>query len=208
MLRKLLSWLLPQICVRCQQPGHFLCEHCFEGISFCDAMPAPGKHSALSSITTVSEYSAPISDLIHTCKYQGIKAIGYYLGQLAYFFVALPSVELITAVPADPIRRRQRGFNQTELIASELARLYHRPFQMVLQKTHHTSSQVQAGSKEARLQNLKGLFAYCGRDSPAHKSVLLVDDVFTTGATLEECAHVLRAAGYKEIHGLTIAVKR
>lgn len=205
----MLSWLLPQLCVTCQRPVHFVCEHCFERIVFCDTPPPHNNtHTALTTVTTVAEYSPPISDLIHTCKYQGIKAIGYYLGQLAYYWAHTPAVELVTAIPADPIRRRQRGFNQTELIASELARLHHLPFQMLLQKTRHTSSQVQAGSKVARLQNLKGLFTYCGPDPPRHQSVLLVDDVFTTGATLEECAHVLKAVGYKQIHGLTIAVKR
>ena len=114
-------------------------------------------------------------------------------------------IEEIIPVPLHPSRRRKRGFNQAETIARELSVLTGIPIRAdVLFRIKKTSPQKSLGRKE-RQANLQGAFAVSGAWK-ARKNVLLIDDIYTTGATLERAAKMLRMAGAQNVYFLTVSI--
>ena len=98
--------------------------------------------------------------------------------------------------------KKRRGFNQSEIIAKELGRISNCKVVSLLSKIKDTEDQARL-NKEERLKNIKNCFKLC--DRPGLSQVLLVDDVFTTGATMKECCKVLKQAGIKKVWGFTLA---
>jgi len=118
----------------------------------------------------------------------------------------LNSANLIIPVPLHPDREQERGFNQAALLARELARLSHLPLnEHCVTRRVHTERHRAGMDSRARRESVAGVFAVRDPQAIAGQSVLLIDDVFTTGATVSECAAVLRDAGAKEVFVLTIA---
>ena len=114
-------------------------------------------------------------------------------------------VDVMIPVPLHPKRKRQRGFNQAQLIAKELSRL--KRIEIVeecLVKTKNTPPQTQL-DEDQREKNVSEAFGINKGDQIREKVVLLVDDVYTTGATLRECSAVLKEAGAKEVRAITLA---
>jgi len=114
----------------------------------------------------------------------------------------LDRAEALTFVPMTRDGLCKRGFNQAELLARELGRLAGLPVIAALRKTRRTEDQTKLKLSE-RKENVRGAFAPCQPASA--ERIMLVDDVYTTGATAEECSAALRAAGYKEVYVLTVA---
>jgi ComF family protein len=113
--------------------------------------------------------------------------------------------DLVVPIPLHPSRRRRRGFNQADLIAHRIARRLERPFEpALLQRIRETGTQAGLSARE-RKQNLQGAFRVRGRLSKAGPRIALVDDVLTTGSTLEASANALLAAGAGEIVALTLS---
>jgi ComF family protein len=114
-------------------------------------------------------------------------------------------VEVIIPVPLHPKRKRQRGFNQAQLIVKELSRL--KRIEIVeecLVKNRNTPPQTLLDEEE-REKNVSGAFGIKKEENIKEKVVLLVDDVYTTGATIRECSSVLKEAGVKEVRAITLA---
>jgi ComF family protein len=115
------------------------------------------------------------------------------------------SLDLLIPVPLHPQRLRQRGFNQALLLVKELSRRTGLPYQKtILQKKKSTIPQVNLSSVE-REKGVRGTFHVIGREELLGKSVLLVDDVYTTGATVNECSKVLLRGGAERVDVLTLA---
>lgn len=112
--------------------------------------------------------------------------------------------QLVIPVPLHWRRRWQRGYNQSALLAAGVAECLHLPWQNVLRRRVYTPRQAGL-SRHDRLRNLRGAFAVCRQAQVKGLSVLLVDDVFTTGSTLAECSRALIQAGVAEVNVLTIA---
>jgi ComF family protein len=111
-------------------------------------------------------------------------------------------------VPLHPRRLRSRGYNQAVLLARELGKLAGLPVEeKALRKERNTPPQARATSAHERRENVKGSFS-CRPESVEGKQVLLLDDVCTTGATLEACSLVLKEAGASSVWGLTLARER
>ncbi len=118
----------------------------------------------------------------------------------------LKKYDIILAVPLHRKKRWERGYNQTELIAKEIAKdLEIKFYNKVLVKTRNTKVQSTL-SKKDRIENVKDAFSVINQKTIKEKSVILFDDIFTTGNTVSECSKVLKQAGAKEIAVLTIAV--
>jgi competence protein ComFC len=112
--------------------------------------------------------------------------------------------DLITAVPLSPTRRRQRGYNQARLLGSALAKDIGLPLdKAALSRSRETGTQVGLGPIERRA-NVAGAFG-ASRELVEGKAVIIVDDLYTTGATLEACAASLIDAGATRVYGLTVA---
>ena len=113
--------------------------------------------------------------------------------------------DLIVPVPLHPKRLRWRGFNQSLLLARQVSRLYEVPVDaFVLCRDRETAPQTQLTEDERR-KNVRGAFAVRPVKSLKGKSLLLVDDVYTSGATVNECSRVLIRGGAKEVYVLTLA---
>jgi ComF family protein len=121
------------------------------------------------------------------------------------FSLTLPAEALLIPIPLYKSRRRTRGFNQADIIAKYIGEHLTLPVaNNILHKTKKTQSQVDL-SQDERRQNIVGSFTVVNTDPIKNKTVILVDDIKTTGATLETAACVLDAAGAKKIWAITIA---
>jgi ComF family protein len=112
----------------------------------------------------------------------------------------------IVPVPLHPTRLRERGFNQAAILGGALAHLTGLPFdEWSLVRTIHTERHRAGMDRRARRESVEAAFAVCRQRLIEHESILLVDDVYTTGATVSACAGVLKAAGAREVFVLTVA---
>ena len=156
-------------------------------------------------------YEGAARGAIHKLKYDGKTALAERLAPILCRTVRnddtlqLVRFDLIAAVPLHARRQRKRGFNQSELLAQSLSQELDVPFGRALERTRATPSQVGLNRRE-RQSNIQGAFAMAPECKLAPNArVLLVDDVFTTGATLRECATVLKRAGAQSVCAVTLA---
>lgn len=222
----LLDLLFPTCCLGCERRGEWLCERCvrlsiltrpLEHCQLCNKITGtPGllcrshqRELGLTGIISFGNYRAfPLRQAIRRLKYEGVWAsvssiVG--LGKSRFQPVlAAHDWTAIVPIPLSPARMRERGFNQAELIASALAGISSQASGITtdLIRIKDTAHQTMLG-REQRHTNIEDAFAWQG--DRLHGSVLLVDDVVTTGATLAEAARVLRAAGARHVWALTLA---
>ncbi|MFK7946761.1 MAG: ComF family protein [Saprospiraceae bacterium] len=149
--------------------------------------------------------SGRVQELIHELKYQGNSEIGIHLGRMYGEILkennAFETVDLIIPVPLHPKKEKQRGYNQSDMIAQGLAQTMFVPWQRdILVRTEYTISQTKKSNFD-RFENVKNAFTISKPKLIQNKHVLLVDDVLTTGATLEACA--LKALS---VHGCKVSI--
>ena len=154
-------------------------------------------------------YEETLLTAIHLFKYRGRTGIGEVLGRIMADFAGgiwdMKAFSLLLPVPLHRKRLRERGFNQAAILARALAKRFSLPLDlMTLRREVPTAPQVGLGLEERRA-NVKGVFAVRKPQNIAGRRVLLVDDVFTTGSTLSECAAVLMQAGAEAVAVLTLA---
>ncbi len=147
-------------------------------------------------------FDGPLKEAIHSYKFSSTRRLAAPLAALLCS-LGLPPADAVTAVPLSKRRMLERGFNQSMLIGREVARKTGaRLLPHALKKVKDTPAQAGLNRKE-RILNLKGAFI-CG-DCVSGKTVLLVDDVITTGATARECSKALVAAGAREVYIAALA---
>lgn len=156
-------------------------------------------------------YEGALRDLIHLFKYKGIMPAGKMLGGLlnqAVAAMALPDSLIVVPVPLWSGKRTARGFNQAEAIARTFMNFQtSSSIQLdtsLLVRTRETASQTGL-TRHQRRANVRGAFAVLKPEKVKGRSILIVDDVMTTGTTAGECARVLRRAGAKEVFVATVA---
>jgi len=185
----------PPWCKRCGQP-----EPHFGPCRLCAEWPA-----ALTVVRSAVWLTDGAREAVHALKYRGLPRIADDLAA-AMVGVALPTDEasVLVPIPLAPKRLRERGYNQSEALARALSRLWRIPVVDVLVRSRETATQT-ALTPETRLANVAGAFTPGRRlgVNPPATSLVLVDDVFTTGATLAEAARALEQAGARTILGIT-----
>jgi ComF family protein len=163
--------------------------------------------------TAYGSYDGGLRELIHLLKYNGVRPAANVLGRmLAEAMEDLQShfseTEILVApVPLHARKLRQRGFNQTELIARSAIKLKASGFHLsasLLERCRETRSQIGL-SRHQRRENIRGAFRVVKPDELNGREVLVVDDVFTTGTTVSECARILRRAGASKVYVATVA---
>ncbi len=154
-------------------------------------------------------YEGIIKEIILLYKYGKIKILGQALAHQV--LVSLDDsalwngLEVIVPVPLQPGRRKERGFNQAEEIARYIGKV--KKLGIASQAIIKIKDTLPQASLEAKLrrENVKGAYKIGEKNKIENKIVLLVDDVFTTGSTIEECSRVLKEAGAREVRAITIA---
>jgi ComF family protein len=217
-----LDLLLPPRCGGCRKVGSWLCERCRAkirrleeplcgrcGVEVLSARRECGCRARLKSLTRLRSavaYEGPIEPAVHRFKYEGWRRLAGPLAMLISERLAIEGVAArwVVAVPLHPQRLRQRGFNQADLLAGELRkRLALASPPGVLVRTRPTAPQV-GHDRKRRFENVVGAFAWRGSGLEG-ESILLIDDVATTGATLDACASALREAGSGPVTGVSVA---
>jgi predicted amidophosphoribosyltransferase len=211
-----LDLLLPQRCVVCGCGGRQLCMDCRDGLQrielpLCARCGAPtvwqvercrecaGRRLGFASARAAVGYDAAARRLVHAWKERGLRRLAAEAAQLVAERIATPEVDALTFVPADRIRRLERGHNPAERLALELAALWELPCLPLLERTRGGR---QRGSTAAERRTVRGAFRATGR---APRKVAVVDDVYTTGATAAAAATALRAAGARRVEAVAFA---
>ncbi len=146
-------------------------------------------------------YEGVGKELVHALKYKGyLRVVEKVMAPLMASLLDGEHFDVVVPVPLHRTRLARRGFNQAELIAKSVAARINVPVSDKLKVVRRTRDQVEL-SADARRSNVAGAYASRG---PVAGRILLVDDVFTTGATLSECATVLKKAGAVEVHALSL----
>lgn len=188
-------------CQACRTP--FLGEHSLDQQGLCAACRT--SFANFDCAYSFGSYEGTLRKLIHLFKYGKVETLAQPLGRM--LVQALPLEERFEAVlpmPMHPWKKWQRGFNQAELLARPVARRFGLKLSSNLRRSRLTKSQAGLSGTE-RQENLRNSFAVRRPEQIAHKRVLLVDDVFTTGETLRAAAKALKAAGVKHVSALTLA---
>ena len=164
--------------------------------------------------TAYGSYDGGLRELIHLLKYNGVRPAANVLGRMLVEAIEdlqpLFSADevLVVPVPLHARKLRQRGFNQSELIARAALKL--KPAGCIhlgsglLERRRETKSQIGL-SRHQRRENIRGAFAVTRPDEIKEREILVVDDVFTTGTTVSECARILRRAGALKVYVATVA---
>ncbi len=219
---RLLDLLFPARCVNCKQVTGALCANCLQSIKpvtppFCArcgralqstraACPDCRAHPlTITHIRAAAWHEGALREAIHALKYYHRRDTVPPLANLltAQLVETNVAFDLITSVPLHHARQAERGYNQAELLAQELANQTHSLYAPALERTRATEDQIGLDGA-ARRVNVQEAFRVTTA-SLENRAIVLVDDVCTTGATLDACAQALFANGARTVYGLTVA---
>ena len=194
-------WDLKDAVPTCPRCGHF-----YPGVQCCNCLEWD---KTLKKVVGVVPYEGIYRELIHDLKYSRrqelAKPLGYLLAETVRRAGLAEKVHLIIPVPLHPRRHKERGYNQSEWLARELAQVLRLPLDgKSLVREGFEKPQTGLGRQE-RLRNAEGAFKLLEDSKVRGKNILLVDDIMTTGATLLACAQALAGGGAGEIYGVVWA---
>lgn len=223
----MLDFLFPRMCLGCGRPHSWLCGRCrSRQISpyyqqLCHVCGVESRRSTvhidcrqstyLDGVLVATVYSHTMAEIIHRIKYRSEYALANLVVEICLSILITDidnlKIDVVSYVPTVRKRRWGRGFNQSKLLASRVAKSLKLPLADLLERREYMSSQVGAGAVQRQL-NVRNSF----RPLPTKRasvevpnSVLIVDDVMTTGATLEACAKQLRQMGVAKVYALVVA---
>ena len=205
----LADFLFPPACAVCGSRMEWedgLCGACRKRLtSLSRVYEAPERTIGnVDSVTILLPYIEDTRQVIHGLKYHGMPETGIFLGKLlaAKTITAADSgAEIILVpIPLHPLKLRERGYNQSERIARGISEITGLPVaENIVRRTRHTGTQTSLTAVE-RSRNVAGVFTLTGGRSVEGAAVVIVDDVLTTGATVSDCARVIREGGASSVH--------
>jgi competence protein ComFC len=202
LIRRVVELFTPSQCLGCAQDGDILCAGCIDKAAAGRTWVTYPEATPLSGCAVGAYYEGPVKELILQLKFHRARSAVEDAASLVA--AALPEdlrVDVVTSVPISPARYRERGYNQSGLIARQVARQLRLPYASLLSRV--TSAHQMGLDRSRRLVQIKGAF-YPLRELDGRR-VLVVDDVITTGATLLECAETLRAVGASQVWAGVVA---
>ena len=222
---KFLDLLFPKVCLGCQKPGTFLCPAFEKKITYttvflCPVCEKPSLYglthpgcktnNSLDGMIVLGHYGGVLRTAIHFLKYKNIQSLAPLLSDL--FIKHLPSwhpsFDLITPIPLHEKRLRVRGYNQAALLAENISLKNKWTYRdKILIRIKNTISQMSIKDIKERKKNLHNAFILSGQTEINGKIIGLVDDVATSGTTINEAAEVLKQNGAKSVWGIVLARK-
>jgi len=233
--RRILDFLLPTSCAFCNDPVGdstipFFCSPCWADFTpilgpVCprcgrpfdspEALAHSPDHTCLAcrrdpplfdQALAVGYFEGSLREAVHQFKYRPCRSLGKPLGEwMAKNVRPLTKIDLVMPVPLHGRRLKERGFNQALLLAHRMSETHRIPYSCDnLYRARPTRPQVELTGAE-RIRNVAGAFALRRPAEVENRSVVLIDDVFTTGATMNECASVLKQAGAAQVTAFTLA---
>lgn len=230
-LNALLNIITPHVCHICGKGADsYLCKDCIHGINlitegFCSVCGVPfiskspflhtcgtciKKKPKFTKARSIGVYEGILRDAVHKFKYNGktslAKPLGLFMAErVSSIFSRKAEAFLVIPVPLHKKRLKERGFNQSLLLARGIAEIHHIPLDYLnLKRIRYTEPQINLKGEE-RLKNIRGAFAVENARIFKNQEILLIDDVYTTGATVAECTKVLKKSGAKGVFVLTLA---
>jgi ComF family protein len=195
--RKYLAKIVPPICPICGKPqiNGIICPVCLKW------------HHHIDGIRSPYRFEATIRETIHQLKYKNIRCLAEPLAVLLFNYLKRNPLDfdVIVPVPLHHKRLRERGYNQSDLLAQELSKLTYVPVvNDSLKRSKYLLPQAKTRSVEERRKNVELAFN-CVNSKLVNSKVLLIDDVSTSGATLEACARALKATGAASVWAIVLA---
>lgn len=211
--RSILDLIYPPRCAGCRRRGHWVCDHCLArfpleedqvckacGRSWCTCAVSRGRETTVYSFAPYTDW---LRQAIISFKYEGEWARKDHLGLLLVpTLESLQPTDLLVAVPLHERRERDRGYNQARLLAAVASASLGTPVIDALVRSRDTPRQVHLTGSDRRI-NVVSAFEAIGGLEGAH--VVLIDDVVTTGATIDACADALRHGGAASVRAVTLA---
>ena len=217
------DFFFPQFCIGCGCEGEILCACCLSKLErvsppFCPRCGLPQTDSGacrdcsgfdicIDGIRSPLLFRKLTREIVHQFKYKNLRTLAAPLAGLLNAYIAQNrlTADVLIPVPLHSTRLRERGYNQALLLANELAKLMGIPVcPDILKRLANTPPQARTSSALERHRNMRGAFS-TGYGKLNDKKVLLIDDVSTSGATLDACAASLKQAGAATVWGLTVA---
>lgn len=222
----ILDLLFPKTCLCCGQWGSYLCSGCRKSLSpvkktgcfYCERKTEYGethkecrRPGGLDGVLSCYYYTMPMRPVIRSLKYGGCRDAFHEI----FFSIPLQAVQALSAlksaeplllpVPLHSQRQRERGYNQSSIIAEYLSHITHYPLSTALDRNKHTLPQARTVSRLHRHYNIQNAFIVSAPEEVANKTILLVDDVITSGNTAIEAARTLKQAGATQVFIWTLA---
>jgi predicted amidophosphoribosyltransferase len=214
----MLDLLLPQRCVVCGVGGTQLCQSCLRHLPriappLCERCGGPtawpvrrcrdcaGRRLAFASARAAVSYDDAVRAVVAGWKERALRRLAAAAGGLVIEVIPAPAADVVTFVPPDPDRRLERGHHPPQQLAEQLAEHWELPVAAPLRRRRAAKRQ-RGLSRTERRRNVTGIFA---ADGPPPRSIVLVDDVFTSGATANAAASALRKAGARRVEIVTFA---
>lgn len=222
-IAQIIDFLLPRFCSHCEillsADQKILCRECFSKIQHTDPHLLQSEFERKFSREQIVDtfYSlyifpakSPLQSAVHSLKYENNIRVGIHFGkQLAEKTGELThreKIDLILPVPLHPVKKAERGYNQSYFLAKGLSKVCKIPVgQDILKRRVNTPSQTTLDLSE-RKRNIENAFRVCRPAKIKNKNLMLIDDVITTGATISECGRVLKEKGAKKIFALSIGL--
>ncbi len=225
----ILDILFPPICLNCQKTledkNRLICQPCLSLVKLNNTLFCPVCRARLAENKKICHYDSPyllaaagnyddpvLQNLIHCFKYKYFKNLAPILAEVLVKYLSNLSLSMVknqksvvVSIPLHSRRERQRGFNQAKLIAEIVARRFNLALVDALKRVKDTKSQAKMKETEKRIENVSGCFTIKNPEMIQGKNIILIDDVFTSGATMNEAVRILKANGAKRIIALVIA---
>ena len=223
---KFLNLLFPQVCLNCNerlQSAGIICSSCEQKFSelehICEVCGSPNQNYKckvcgkiefyFDKARSVFKLNNLLRNLIHNFKYEEFTKIGRYLGCKAVSYLQqekpFAKIDYIIPVPLHKVKKRKRGFNQAKIISDVIAKNLKLQYkQDILQRQKFTKTQTKL-SRQERKQNVRKAFSVKYPELIRNKNILVVDDVFTTGSTVNSIAETLKKCNVNRVFVLTIA---
>ncbi len=220
----LIDYMFPSYCVNCGvNTGYedaFICNGCMNKIEYpenkcrvCSGKTyeegctiCSGRKFYIEKNIIISNYSGVMKEILHNYKFNKKRRLYKVLSGLAFREISelKDCIDIVSAVPINRKKRWGRGYNQSELLARDIARKINKKYRTLLKEKYNFKTQKKLGYRD-RFLNILGRYKAVNTRILKGKRLLIIDDVITTGATINECARVLLSSGALKVYSLTMA---